>query len=193
MFDWDWKTGATWGAVALSLLSLYVGLVANKKTRFINTVTNQRVLWIEQLRQDFAKFVGLAGNMVFDQSKGRVVAKSPEHRLELHRLRRVITLRLNPKDAEDQEIQTLLPQIQTAAFDNDLTLPQARLDDLTSLAQALLKREWDKVKLEAENGRLDKVADRPVRYHLSKAWAAFCEKFRRVKPVKAAGSTEPRS
>ena len=30
-----------------------------KKTSFINTVTSQRILWIEQLRQDVSKFCGL--------------------------------------------------------------------------------------------------------------------------------------
>jgi hypothetical protein len=32
---------------------------ATRKASFINTVTAQRVLWIEQMRQDVSKFVGL--------------------------------------------------------------------------------------------------------------------------------------
>jgi hypothetical protein len=155
-----WKDLATWGATfvtfILGVAGLLVALVGNRKTRFITTVTNQRVLWIEQLRQDLAKFVGLAGVMIYDTSADKVVASSLENRLELSRLRRVITLRLNPSGVADGRIESLLPAVKKAAFAADITFAEEALDELTHLAQDLLKTEWEKVKGEAERGRLAK-------------------------------------
>ncbi len=159
-----WQTGAPWIAIlatfGLGVWNLFVGLSGNRKTRFINTVTNQRVLWIEQLRQDIATLISLAGGMAGDTTKAKSVAKDKETRLELHRLRRVITLRLNPDDPEDQKIQKLLPVIEHLALTADPSnIADKRLDELAERAQKLLKAEWDKVKLEAEQGRLKTVKD----------------------------------
>jgi len=94
--------------------------------------------------------------MIFDMSGGQLVSGSTDNKRELHRLRRVIILRLNPESTEDQKIEALLPEIQKAALTNDITFPEERLDQLTKLSQTLLKVEWEKVKLEAEAGRLRK-------------------------------------
>lgn len=163
---WDWQTGATWAAIfatfGLGAWNLFVGLEGTKKTRFINTVTNQRVLWIEKLREDLAQFLSLAAIMAADTTRGRPVATAKDNRIALNRLRRVITLRLNPADAEDQKIQALLPTIVGLAFDGDRKgLVDAHLNTLADLSQKMLKLEWDKVKLEAENGRLNIAKVKP--------------------------------
>lgn len=171
----DWKTGAAWMALPISLWGLWVGLVSSRKARFINTVTNQRIQWIELLRQDIAKFVGLAGLMIFDLAKTAKypVATSADNQIELHRLHRVILLRLNPDGPADCEIADLLPKIQKAAFTHDAAqFGDQPLEKLTELAQRMLKTEWEKVKREAENGRISE-------YWWTKAWKWIAGRFKR--------------
>ena len=154
-WQWDWQTGATWVGIlatfVLGLFNLFVSRAHNDKTRFINTVTNQRVIWLEQLRGDISKFVALADGLIEDP-KDTPSAQLRADRHDLRRLRRLITLRLNPKD--DAVIAALLPDIEKAALTKTQTDRDRGLDKLAELSGQLLKVEWDKVQDEAEKGRL---------------------------------------
>ena len=65
-----------------------------------------------------------------------------------------IRLQLNPKDAEDQDIERLLARL--PSWTNSMTPEEySKLQgNLVSATQAMLKREWDKVKDEAVHGDL---------------------------------------
>ncbi len=140
---------ATFALGAWNLLMTYRN---TRKTNFINTVTSQRVKWIEQLRQDISTFCGLTYTWCSSQMEGR----PEEHDLlkEVDRLRHVIRLRLNPGGTHDGKIQSLIaeiPQLTHPTKQNEL---KAALDNLTETTQLLLKEEWEKVKQEAERGNL---------------------------------------
>lgn len=140
--------------LALGLWNFVEARNAAKRLRFINTVTSQRILWIEQLRQDMAKFVGLAGVMAFSDDKGDT--REVENKHELNRLRQVLLLRLNTSAPLDREISALLTEIFKEAYAHSYKPDvEIQLDYLIERSQRMLKDEWEKVKREAENGHVD--------------------------------------
>jgi hypothetical protein len=126
------------------------GQRATRKASFINTVTVQRVLWIEQLRQDVAKFVGLTHHWVMAESNEGSLHS--EQLKEIDRLRYVIRLRLNPNDTPDRKIAALVKRIPELTHDSKRTELMAALEALTTETQEMLKAEWDKVKAESKDG-----------------------------------------
>jgi hypothetical protein len=127
---------------------------STRRANFINTVTSQRVKWIEQLRQDISSFSGLTHTWCFPVLQGK--PQEYEVLKEIDRLRHVIRLRLNPAGTHDKRIELLIdtiPKLTDPSQREELT---KALDDLTVTSQKLLKEEWNKVKLEAEYGNLKK-------------------------------------
>jgi hypothetical protein len=61
----------------LGVWNLIQGYRTTRKTSFINTVTSLRILWIEQLRQDVAKFSGLTHTCVCRSSKASRKNQNP--------------------------------------------------------------------------------------------------------------------
>lgn len=125
-----------------------------RKTSFINTVTKQRIEWIEQLRQDISKFCGLTHTWVYSNVEG----KPEEHNilLQIDHLRHVIKLRLNPDDVADKEIATLIDTIPDLTHESQRNELKEAINELISLTQTMLKAEWEKVKAEAEKGNISK-------------------------------------
>ena len=138
----------------LGLWNLWSNRESNKRTNFINTVTSQRIKWVEQLRQDLGAFSGhayhwCATEITDEVEKRKIVA-------EIDRLRYVIRLRLNPEGAKDKEITQLIESISRAT--NDPEMVTEILEKLIIATQLLLKEEWEKVKSESLNGALSSRA-----------------------------------
>ena len=138
----------------LGLWNLWVNHGASRRTTFVNTVTSQRIKWVEQLSQDIGAFSGLAyhwscTNIEGEEEKRRII-------VELDRLRYVIRLRLNPEGTQDKKIEKLVESISRISEDQDAVTKT--LEELTVAAQALLKEEWEKVKKESEYGPLSSRA-----------------------------------
>ncbi|MDP1656686.1 MAG: hypothetical protein Q8K91_01225 [Hylemonella sp.] len=128
------------GVVVTFLLGVWNALInhrINKRTTFVNTVTSQRIKWIEQLRQDIGAYCGLAYHWSHSEMSGK--PGEAELLKELDRLRHVIRLRLNPLGEHDRKIETLIeeiphytdPRLQKELVD--------ALDRMTRTTQALLK------------------------------------------------------
>ena len=127
----------------------------SKRTTFINTVTSERVKWIEKLRQSISTFCGLAHYWRFSTTKGSDDQKSKIE--EIDKLRHLIVLQLNPHGTIDKEIQTLVGEIVSMSSGHrDVSNEDYRkqLDRLTAKTQELLKAEWEKVKDESVYGDL---------------------------------------
>jgi hypothetical protein len=139
----------------LGLWNLFENRKSSGRTRYIQTVTNQRIAWIEQLRQDIAAFISLANSVGLDCKLGGVSER--HERIELSRLRQVIRLRLNPKGDWDKLIDIQLTEAYELAYKTDVSNEHDllnKLDDLAVASRLLLKEEWEKVKFEAINGQL---------------------------------------
>jgi hypothetical protein len=149
-------TGLVWGIGLLGTLVLGIWnrisiTRASRRTTFVNTVTTQRIKWIERLRQDIGRFCALA----HQRSVSRL---DDPNGTELDRLYRVIRLRLNPTEQPDRDIEGMLTRIRELAHPNQTaelaSVLRSFLDDLTEKTQELLKKEWEKVKQEAKKGDL---------------------------------------
>ncbi len=138
--------------LALGVWNLIQALQVMRKTSFINTVTSQRILWIEQLRQDVSKFCGLTHTWCMSDLEDK--PEESEILEEIDRLRHVIRLRLNPNDTPDRKIAALLKKIPELTHSSKRTELLAALEELTVETQLLIKDEWEKVKKEAKNGDL---------------------------------------
>ena len=123
---------------------------ASRKTSFINTVTAQRVRWLEQIRQDVAKFVGLTHHWIQSETEGSETEK--ELLREIDQLRYVIRLRLNPDDTSDRKIAALVKKIPDLTHESQRDQMFKALEDLTTTTQEMLKEEWEKVKAESKDG-----------------------------------------
>ncbi|MDP3089042.1 MAG: hypothetical protein Q8N04_00035 [Nitrospira sp.] len=136
----------------LGIWNLLQAYRTTRKTSFINTVTGQRIKWIEQLRQDVASFCGLTHTWCMSELEGK--PEEAEVLKELDRLRHVIRLRLNPDDTYDRKIAAFLKTIPDLTHSSKRRELLAALEELTSTTQLLIKEEWEKVKAEAKDGDL---------------------------------------
>ncbi len=138
--------------LGLGVWNLIQGHKATRRASFINTVTSQRILWLEQLRQDVSKFVGLTHSWTRISNKDE--ARKVEFLKEIDQLRYLIRMRLNPSDQLDIDISTLVQAIPDLTCDSDRVELFKALDNLTIKTQTMLKAEWDKVKTESKDGDL---------------------------------------
>ncbi len=153
--DWVLAAGVV-GTFVLGLWNLWANLRTNKRTAFINTVTSQRIKWIEQLRQDIAAFCGLTYHWSCTDLEGK--PSEADLLKEVDRLRHVIRLRLNPKGAHDRDIEALIKEIPRYTDPSRQKELNDALERLVRVSQDLLKEEWEKVKKESKEGPLSERA-----------------------------------
>lgn len=136
--------------LVLGIWNAFANSRSGQRTMFLNTVTSQRIKWIEQLRQDISAFSGLVYHWAItdlpDAKEEQQIIK------EIDRLKHVIRLRLNPAGAHDKAIEGILSEI--PRHTSDQAKIKELLEQLTVTAQALLKEEWEKVKAESKKGPL---------------------------------------
>lgn len=134
----------------LGIWNLFANFRSGQRNMFVNTVTSQRIKWIEQLRQDISSFSGLIYHWAMtdlqDTKEEQQIIK------EIDRLNHVIRLRLNPAGTHDKTIERLLSEI--PRHTSDQAKIKELLEQLTVTSQALLKEEWEKVKAESKQGPL---------------------------------------
>jgi hypothetical protein len=137
---------------ALGVANLLYTHRATKRADFIRTVTNERVKWIENLRQNVAAYVARASYCLLmmkeDDSKVNSVVE------ELDRIAYLIRLQLNPNEEPDKELETLLRKMPGITKMETRQEFMQGCEKVVTLTQTLLKKEWEKVKKEAIKGRL---------------------------------------
>ncbi|MCG9559869.1 hypothetical protein [Vibrio kanaloae] len=138
------------------ILTFVIGLINyrnNKKTSYINSVTAERVKWINILRENVSKYTGLTYHWVVSEidpdSK-----ESKEIIRELDQLNMLIRLQINPKEDLGKKVIAHLDKIPDLTHKSYEAELKSKLHEMVKDVQELLKEEWDKVKDEAENGRL---------------------------------------
>ena len=136
--------------LVLGIVNLYFTLRSAKRTAFINTVTSERIKWIAKVRDNVATLCSLCDQWMLHRTQ----ENTPDLQRQIERVKNELRLQLNPKDAEDKEIERLLQRLPT--WTNSMTTQDySKLESsLVAATQAMLKREWDKVKDEAVHGDL---------------------------------------
>jgi len=154
--DWFYASGIILTAI-IGIWNIINHLKTTKKIAFINTVTSERVKWLDKLRHNISSFAGLTHTWT------RELHETPESERmllqEIDKLRYLIRLQLNPKEENgnknvDSRIEDLIAKIPLLT---DISLRDqldAALNELVIESQELLKEEWEKVKKESKKGDL---------------------------------------
>jgi hypothetical protein len=132
--------------LALGIYNTVQNYINSKRTTFINTVTSERVKWIEKLRQSISTFCGLAHYWRFSTEHGSTEQRAKIE--EIDKLRHLIALQLNPKGSIDNEIECLVGEIVSMSSGHrEVSNDEFRkhLEELTAKTKVLLKEEWEKV------------------------------------------------
>jgi hypothetical protein len=158
--------------VVPAVIAAFVALLVSRRTNYVNTVTAQRSIWIENLRKNIAQYSSLvfAMNEIFRTGNMVEIQQSTRYQdllKQMRELRPLLRLQLNPFGKIDNNIIAIIERIPTLT-ESDLTVTLMRADNLLiAHAQWLLKAEWEKVKLEASG-----VLYRPWAW--VKAWRHAC-------------------
>lgn len=160
----------SWDPLALSLISACTALVASVAGPVVALLVSTRQFsaavlsanrqkWIETLRDSLAELVSLIVAAVvvragWKSQWNRGLGPVTEERAMLQKLERIvlvqwkIRLLLNPNEEDHQQlnlaIETALKRLQSEAATDAET--DADLASITRLGQAILKREWVRVK-----------------------------------------------
>ena len=131
----------------VSVANLVYSLRTNRRTVFVNTVTNSRLKWIESLRDKVSEYIAVTTRLsdptspVEDRGTLIVHRDTLEHQIALH---------LNPVDPEDVRIKTLVDYVRelttSAQMREELAQALISLRDATG---NYLKKEWNRVKRES--------------------------------------------
>lgn len=156
IFSMTWANIIAIGGVIITLLLGIYNLVSSKsinsKNKFIDTVTAERIKWLEKLRTDISKFSGLT-SFWSKSLRGTDIQESHEVLKEIDTLKVMIKLRLNPDGKYDKQIIMLLDKIPLLTDKTNLLELDKELNQLTIISQKLLKEEWDRVKKESKRGK----------------------------------------
>lgn len=123
----------------------------NNKTLLIKTVTDERAVWRQELRDTCAEFVKL----IYEQINNSSVSNKPRiNELKVH-----LKLRVNPSMDQKHHLDKSIIELSQGLVDTlDKEHNQEdvlnKLVQLEGKVQELLKQEWDKSKKEALSGKL---------------------------------------
>jgi len=140
-------------AFVASMTSLYVGIMQNRKTRFINTITSERIKWMEKLRSQISSYCSLCWHYSVFDNKGRR-GESIEMQAEIDKTGTMIRLLLNPSESAAVVIIDRIKHMRTLIFKTDIVELLREMEDLTVDSQNLLKQTWEEIKEEARKGNL---------------------------------------
>ena len=142
----------------IGLGNIIYNIYINRRTTYINSVTAERVKWINALRENVSKYAGLTYNWVISEVKEES-DESKEILKEIDRLRILIQLQINPKEKLGKKIISWIDTISSHTHESQKEKLKQDLKGMVADVQELLKEEWDKVKDESEKGRLPKKDD----------------------------------
>ena len=134
----------------LGLVNLYFNLRTAKRTAFINIVTSERVKWIAKVRENVATLCSLCDQWMWHKTQG----STPDLQKQIESKKNEVRLQLNPDDPEDKEIARLLDRLPSWVQGMTPEEYGSLQMLLINATQAMLKREWNKVKEEAIRGDL---------------------------------------
>ncbi len=143
--------GAMIGAVLGFVGSLLSTFGKSKDTQLdvrTKVVTNERAQWRKDMRELSATYVALSYRVA------AMPKEDDEYEFERTRVQLRLRLNANPEHKLDAQLLLALQTIAISARAKDLHDLKVRLDEFEAAMQALLKREWDKSKGEAETGNI---------------------------------------
>lgn len=150
----DGLIGALIGAI-IGFIGGLLTLRLEYRKLFANTVSQNRMEWINNFREEFSIFVGTARNILTcnsaappltpNSNKSQEILKAEQARIKLlTRLNQDISKRGNEYNQEFAE------KLESIDLCNTATYNAQDIEDLIVLSRAILEPEWVKVKKEAK-------------------------------------------
>ncbi|MES9900425.1 MAG: hypothetical protein ABW148_15580 [Sedimenticola sp.] len=139
----------------IGLANILYNIHINRRTTYINSVTAERVKWINALRENVSKYIGLTYHWVMTDLNEES-DESKEIIKEIDQVRILIQLQVNPGEPLGEKIISWIDQVSKHTHESQKEELKKVLQGMVADVQKLLKEEWDKVKDEAEKGRLPK-------------------------------------
>ncbi|MCY9191037.1 hypothetical protein [Bacillus mojavensis] len=157
--------------LVIGITTIVISIRTNKKSRFVNAVTTERVKWMTTLKDLLSEYLSLIA-VFYEEDSGNKLEENEkkEYFQKLLYLRNRINLHLNYKGKYDKLINTLVNAINIEIFGyykavrykdvtnhEEVMLKIDRMANLIStISSRYLKKEWERVKEEAEKGNLKK-------------------------------------
>ncbi|MEI5869219.1 hypothetical protein WBS46_16725 [Bacillus albus] len=129
-----------------------------EKRRLIDTVSTQRIEWINNVRNQFVEFNALCHTfsmtMVNKKSKGEPVVIDMIDYLNIEKAKNQIELFLNPREVVVEKLIKYLKQMFDCIVKEPENVPKYSniRANVIFLQQVVLKAEWKRIKLETQKG-----------------------------------------
>ena len=142
----------------VGLANLFYSITNNRRTTFINTIANERIKWINKLRENISKLIAIS-----------LAGRDEKPAYELERLRYEIWLQLNPTKESHKKIEIAIFKLPGNGESNNAD----SYKELVLATQELLKSQWDRANDEAKYGD---QRERKRRYN--RWWQKMCKWLR---------------
>lgn len=131
---------------------LVIGIINSRKTIYINSITNARIKYIQDIRNSISDYCGLFYRYKILYDANPVLSNEKLEILRhIDKLKYQILLYLDPGNKTwDSIIIQLLEDVRNEINDN----PDRKIQELIRVTQYLLKLEWEGAKKESKRGPL---------------------------------------
>lgn len=161
-----------------TLISIYIARKNARSTKYIDTITNERIKWIEKLRLEVADLNSIFLTIIKNQeliaelqekfnlndisTSAHVIRETSKLEAEIAAfskteiLKKINTVKLRLNPVEDKNILDCLEDLLEYTFykeitGQDIVIAWDTNSRLIALTQEMLKKEWEKAKTEARN------------------------------------------
>ncbi|PCD81622.1 hypothetical protein CNQ87_13290 [Lysinibacillus fusiformis] len=162
---------ASIGAITLFLNTLLgkLNLTSLKQRRYIDTISKERIEWLNKIRDSFVEYTTLTSDLallvtLYDLDRVTVEdEKGKEYfdkLLQLERVKQKIYLLLNPREIYSKKLNELFKQITdlltvyiSKPVDDDYKKLNNLITNIHFIQQVILKAEWKRIVIEIEKGK----------------------------------------
>ena len=139
------------------IISAFISFSITKKTNYLNVITSERSKWLNAVREDISSFISIIGEMHYivrgysnEKLSGKMLSEADKYIV-------LIKLKLNPDGQEEKKILENLHEFLMAGQKNDSAGFGAARAELIINCQHLFKKEWEKIKSEADISFFDSI------------------------------------
>lgn len=156
---------SVWIPLVTAVITAVITWTVARKAALNNTISTQRILWVNKLRDHFVDFNKLAYEYSFNLNTKKRGVKTDfdfiEKHYELIALCNRIKLLLNPNEEFSKGLTEKLTEI-IELLNGDYSAKKYKMliEDLNLIQQVILKAEWKRIKIEIKKGKL--LSDKKV-------------------------------
>ncbi|AJK64973.1 hypothetical protein KHU1_1006 [Bacillus amyloliquefaciens KHG19] len=142
-------------------ISAYISYRSSRRTTLIETISAQRIQWVNRLRDKFVEFNKLINEFSYSiyESVEKKYVTTFDYKTKFHDLRAVgnhISLLLNPNENYSEELSNEIKKMFDILLEQDaykVELYQNCYSRIELIQQVILKAEWKRIKEETKKGR----------------------------------------